>query len=207
MNFLRSLFGGNVNAKVDGLIFQLKDPDPTVRESSTRQMIALGLPAVEPLIKYLGHTSEWARLMAAAALGKIGDMRAVEPLTRAIEDPDEGVRNMAQTALAELQQKKIQADTAKRRSEWAAKQPKCSRCGRTSEKVAEDAIKAKPGTIVVGNLVGFCPKCRQAFCTSHAPYDHRVDGIVCPVHRKELDIYWDRPPSDDSPWCIGSEPR
>jgi len=215
MSFLRFLFGKNVkakvddlnvNAKIDDLICKLKDPDPSVRESSTREMIALGKPAVEPLINYLKHTNEWARLMAAAALGKIGDMRAVEPLAQAINDPDEGVRNMAQTALNELQQKKIQAENAKRKSEWALKQPKCSRCGRTSDKVAEDAIRAKPGTMVIGNLVGICPACRQAFCTGHAPYDHDVDGIVCPIHKKELDIYWDNLPREDRPWRIGPKP-
>jgi hypothetical protein len=72
--------------------------------------------------------------------------------------------------------------------------------------VAADARKAKPGTIVVGNLVGICPECKRAFCISHAPYDYGVDGIVCPIHKKELDIYWDNPPTGDQPWRIGREP-
>jgi len=215
MNFLHKLFGKNVKAKIDDLIFKLKDPDPSIRESSTRQMIALGKPAVEPLIIYLKHQDEWARLMAAAALGKIGDIRAIEPIKQALNDPDEGVRNMAKTALDELQkknQKKIQAQTQKMIAEWSSKQPKCSRCGRNSDKVAEDAKRAKPGTIVIGNLVGVCPQCKQAFCTDHAPYDYGVDGIVCPIHigisgkKVELDIYWDNPPSIDKPWRIGSKP-
>ena len=213
MSFLDFLFGKNVNTQVDDLIFRLKDPDPSVRESSTRQMIALGEPAVEHLIQYLTHTNEWARLMATAALGKIGDIRAVEPLEQAINDPDEGVRNMAQTALNELrpkkiqaEQKKIEAQIARRRSEWTSKQPKCARCGRTSDQVAQDAKRAKPGTIVIGNLVGICPVCTQAFCTGHAPYDYGVDGIVCPIHKKELDIYWDAPPTGGKPGRIGPRP-
>lgn len=92
----------NINAKVDTLIFKLNDPDPVVRESSVREMIAIGKPAVEPLIQYLRHPDKWARLMAAAALGKMGDSRAVEPLRYTLDDPDEGVRYMVQTALKEL---------------------------------------------------------------------------------------------------------
>lgn len=92
----------DINAKVDALIFKLKDPDPTVKVSSVREMIALGKPAVEPLIQYLQHPDKWARLMAASALGKMKDPRAIEPLSKALNDSDEGVRYMAQTALKEL---------------------------------------------------------------------------------------------------------
>lgn len=92
----------NINAKVDALIFKLKDPDPAVRESSVRKMIAIGKPAVEPLIQYLQHTDKWTRLMATAALGKMKDSRAIEPLSQTLNDSDEGVRYMAQIALNEL---------------------------------------------------------------------------------------------------------
>jgi HEAT repeat protein len=89
----------SIQDQVDSLIFGLRIPDRSLRESSTRRLIALGKPAVAPLIAYLSHDDEWARLMAAAALGKIGDPRAVQPLEKALSDPDEGVRFMAQTAL------------------------------------------------------------------------------------------------------------
>jgi len=45
----------SINRKVDALIFKLKDPGPVVRESSVWEMIALGKPAVKPLIQYLQH--------------------------------------------------------------------------------------------------------------------------------------------------------
>jgi len=92
----------SINRKVDALIFKLKDPDPVVRESSVWEMIALGKPAVKPLIQYLQHPDNWARLMAAVALGKMGDSRAVKPLSHALDDPDEGVRYTVWTALNEL---------------------------------------------------------------------------------------------------------
>jgi len=178
MNFLNNLFGNKVNAKVDDLILKLKDSDSSVRESSTRQMIELGKPAVGPLIKYLQHPDKWARLMAAAALGKIGDLKAIVPLEKALNDSDEGVGNMVQTALNELNQNKVQAEKSKRIAKWSSKQPKCSQCGRTSDMVAEDAKKAKPGTRVVGNLVGICPLCKQAFCINHAPNRHNLSTLV-----------------------------
>jgi hypothetical protein len=177
-----------------------------MRESYTLQMIALGEPAVKPLINYLKHPDKWARLMAAAALGKIGDTTAVEPLQQALNDSDEGVRNMAQTAFNELNQKSLKAEKSKKISDWTLKQPRCSVCKRTSIMVEEDKKRANPKTIVVGNLVGICPTCRKAFCTDHATYDYGVDGIICPTHKKELDIYWDNPPYEDKPWRIGGKP-
>ena len=75
----------DIKAMVDTLIFKLKDSDQSVRESSVRQMISLGEPAVEPLIQYLQHKDKWARLMAVAALGKMGDSRATEPLKEALK--------------------------------------------------------------------------------------------------------------------------
>jgi len=74
----------NINAKVDALIFKLKDPNPVVSEPSVRKMIALGKPAVELLIQYLENPDLWARLMAAAALVKMKDSRAIEPLSQAL---------------------------------------------------------------------------------------------------------------------------
>lgn len=206
MKLFTNLLGKNINAKVDDLIFKLKDADTSMRESYTRQMIALGKPAVKSLINYLKHPDKWARLMAAAALGKIGDLTAVEPLEQVLNDSDDGVRYMAQTAFNELNQKKIEAEKAKKLSEWLLKQPKCSRCTRTTTMVEEDKKRVNPKAIVVGNLVGICPTCKQAFCIDHAPYDYGVDGIVCPIHKKELDIYWDNPSNEDEPWRIGSRP-
>jgi HEAT repeat protein len=105
MSFFQRLFGGTAAARVDRLIFKLKDPDPVVRTESVRKMIDLGMPAVGILIAYLEHDDKWARLMAAAALGKMDDLGAVGPLERHLQDPDEGVRLMARTALEELRRK------------------------------------------------------------------------------------------------------
>jgi TolB-like protein len=92
----------DIDAKVDVLIFKFKDPDRTQHEASVRKMIALGAPAVERLLQYLRHDDEWARVMAAAALGKMNDARAIEPLRRALNDSDQGVRHMAGLALNAL---------------------------------------------------------------------------------------------------------
>lgn len=105
MAFFQNLLRKRAAAKVEGLIFKLKDPDPGVRLACVQEMISLGKPAVEPLIDYLRHQDKWARLMAAAALGKMKDARAIGPLERVLDDPDEGVGFMARTALDELRHK------------------------------------------------------------------------------------------------------
>lgn len=111
MTLFQNLFRRKAAAKVDALIFKLKDPDPEVRVASVQKMIGLGGPAVGPLIDYLGDQDKWARLMAAAALGKMKDVRAIGPLESVIDDPDEGVRFMARTALNELRQKGAESGT------------------------------------------------------------------------------------------------
>lgn len=141
----------NINAKVDALIFKLKDPDPTVRESSVREMIALGEPAIEPLIQYLQHPDKWARLMAAAALGKMGDSRAIESLSRTRDDPDGGVRYMSQTALKEL--------TPERRVKM---QETCAHCGK--EFYEPKTIMDKTNFDAMLKVRVGCSKCGTPVC-------------------------------------------
>ncbi len=89
--------------KVDSLIFKLKDTDPSVRESSVEKIVNIGESAVLPLIEYLKNENEWARLMAATALGKIGDERAITPLKQLLNDKDEGVRYITRISLDNLE--------------------------------------------------------------------------------------------------------
>jgi hypothetical protein len=98
--------------KVDALIFKLKDTNPSIRESSVEKMANIGESAVVYLIQYLEHDDEWARLMAAAALGKIGDRRAINPLKQALNDEDEGVRHIAKIGLENL--KELNTDPVKK---------------------------------------------------------------------------------------------
>jgi len=66
--------------------------------------VALGFPAVEPLIAVLKDAYEDGdvRQAAAGALGKIGDARALEPLIAALKDGSSGVRQAVAEALGKI---------------------------------------------------------------------------------------------------------
>ena len=64
--------------------------------------VALGSPAVKPLIAALKDESFSVRRAAAEALGKIGDPRAVEPLIDALQDKEWFVRRTAAEALISI---------------------------------------------------------------------------------------------------------
>ncbi|HAH20008.1 MAG TPA: hypothetical protein DCL49_03795, partial [Candidatus Omnitrophica bacterium] len=51
-----------------------------------KKLVAIGTPAVEPLIRALGNRTYRIRCGAARALGEIGDARAVEPLIKILGD-------------------------------------------------------------------------------------------------------------------------
>jgi hypothetical protein len=62
-------------------------------------LVAIGEPAVEPLLTYL-HRPTGPKHQAAWVLGLLGDRRAVEPLVAALDDSDPVVRWAAAHALA-----------------------------------------------------------------------------------------------------------
>jgi len=94
--------GGEVSEQVQTLILGLKQAGSAARLAALQQMISLGKPAVKPLLSYLCQPDPWERLMAAAALGKLGDVRAIPALQQALNDPDSAVRQISQQALKEL---------------------------------------------------------------------------------------------------------
>ena len=90
------------DSQVQALILGLKQPDPAERLVALQQMISLGGPAVDALLEALKQPDPWQRLMAAAALGKLGDIRAVSALFDTLNDPDPAVRQVSQLALEAL---------------------------------------------------------------------------------------------------------
>jgi HEAT repeat protein len=91
-------------AAVPGLLAALRDPDGVVRWWAADALGAIGSPAVEGLAGVLGAAagSAGARLVAARALGTIGDPVAVAALARALHDEHAMVRAAAAEALGRI---------------------------------------------------------------------------------------------------------
>jgi len=210
---------------IEPLVTALKDPDWRMRNNAAFALGKIGdTRAVEPLIEALKDSNDKVVGQVAAALGKIGDARSVEPLIEELNDPDADVRSSVAGALGKIGDarsdeplKKFQAEN-KKRADWLKNQPRCSRCGLTSDKFFEKlqaAHRSKyplggPSLVQVTNLVGVCPKCRKAFCNNHCiaanPHEY-FDEPKCPEDGTHLDFNWDDPPSEDKPWRIGARPK
>lgn len=92
---------------------------------------------------------------------------------------------------------------------WQNKHPKCFRCDCDTAAVVARHQQTQPEAHAIGNLVGICERCRNAYCIDHCrkpnPHDFFDDG-GCPVDGGQLDFYWDNDPTSDKPWRIGARP-
>ena len=70
-----------------------------VAKRKWNQCVAIGAPAVLPLVNALKDDNSSVRWDAAEALGKIGDARAVPPLDDALKDDNSSVRRAVIEAL------------------------------------------------------------------------------------------------------------
>ncbi|MFN3681512.1 MAG: HEAT repeat domain-containing protein [Nitrospira sp.] len=78
------------------LLGLLQDPVKAVREAASAALVAIGYPAVHPLIKSLAHPDWIVRLRAVEALSIIRPLEAVPALIAlAFDDPDSAVREDA----------------------------------------------------------------------------------------------------------------
>ena len=96
------LVGDALSLQVQAHLLDLKLPDPAERLAALKQLIDLGEPAVDALLAALKQADPWQRLMAAAALGKLGERRALPALFETLNDPDPAVRQVSQLALEAL---------------------------------------------------------------------------------------------------------
>jgi HEAT repeat protein len=85
---------------LDSLMDMLAGKDGATRLKARKSLVALGTPAVSPLIQALQKSrSDHLRWEAAKALGAISDTRAIPPLVKALEDHDLDVAWVAAEAL------------------------------------------------------------------------------------------------------------
>jgi len=87
-----------------GLLAALRDPDGVVRWWAAEALAAIGSPAVAGLASVLGAAAEsdGVRLVAARALGKIGDPAAVAALAAALHDERPMIRASVAEALRHI---------------------------------------------------------------------------------------------------------
>jgi HEAT repeat protein len=76
--------------------------DAGIPDRAAGALIAIGSPAVDPLIAALASSDRQVRRAAARILGEIGDPAAVAPLIRALRDPYTTMRTVAGTALVKI---------------------------------------------------------------------------------------------------------
>ncbi len=69
---------------------------------ATVTLVKTGKNGVLPLINVLKHEKWWVKMVAAQALGEIGDYRAAEPLLEILDDKDKKVRRAVADALDKL---------------------------------------------------------------------------------------------------------
>jgi HEAT repeat protein len=81
---------------------RLGDNCEDVRKSACEALVAIGLPAVEPLLARLGDEKWLVRRAACETLGKLGDARAVEPLIARLGEKHWDVLQAACEALGRL---------------------------------------------------------------------------------------------------------
>jgi HEAT repeat protein len=80
----------------------LRDPEKAVRAQATLALVAIGRPALDPLIHLLDDPDWKVRYRAAEALGLLKEQGAIGPLIRRLSDEKDHVRYMAAKSLGML---------------------------------------------------------------------------------------------------------
>jgi len=86
-------------ATINSLIADLGSKDTPVRIKARQYLVAIGEPAVSPLVEALAHRNQWVRWDTAKSLGQIDSPAAAQALVRALEDDMFDVRWLAAKGL------------------------------------------------------------------------------------------------------------
>ena len=84
---------------IRSLLTDLGSQDGQVRVRARKSLVAIGGPAVRPLVKTLANKREWCRWEAAKTLRQIGDAGATRALIKALDDRMFDVRWLAAEGL------------------------------------------------------------------------------------------------------------
>ena len=94
---------------VDSLVAALASPDRVTRQTARETLVAVGHPAVGPLIPLLGDRHDHVRWEAAKSLSEIGDPAAAPALVKTLEDRDAGIRWLAAEGLITMRRACLKA--------------------------------------------------------------------------------------------------
>jgi HEAT repeat protein len=99
-----SAAGNIISRKEDigSLIAALASPDRVTRQTARETLVAVGHPAVGPLIALLDDRHDHVRWEAAKSLADIGDPAAAQALVQTLEDRDAGIRWLAAEGLIRM---------------------------------------------------------------------------------------------------------
>jgi HEAT repeat protein len=107
---------------IASLIATLSSDDGLKRQRARQRLVAIGRPALAPLVKALADPNDQVRWEAAKALGKIGDPATAPALVNALQDGNCGIRWLAAEGLIVLERQGLtpllQALVERSDSEW-----------------------------------------------------------------------------------------
>jgi len=104
-NIRKLIANSDLNGLLDGLYYKSENNEAkynTMRSELTKALVAIGKPAVNPMIERLIEDDINIRCCIIDALGEIKDKRAVEPLIEFLHDKTWYVRSSAATALGKI---------------------------------------------------------------------------------------------------------
>jgi HEAT repeat protein len=94
--------------EISRLIEVLANGQPVERKRARDALVAVGRPAIGPLIRLVEARHPHVRWEAVKGLGAVGDPEAAPALVKALEDDDEGVRWLAAKGLIDLRRNGLQ---------------------------------------------------------------------------------------------------
>jgi len=99
-----SAAGNIISRKEDigSLVAALASPDRVTRQTARETLVAVGHPAVGPLIALLDDRHDHVRWEAAKSLSEIADPAAAQALVKTLEDEEPGVRWLAAEGLIRM---------------------------------------------------------------------------------------------------------
>ena len=87
---------------IDSLVAALASPERVTRQTARETLVAVGHPAVGPLLPLLDDRNDHVRWEAAKSLADIGDPDAAPALVQTLEDREAGVRWLAAEGLIRM---------------------------------------------------------------------------------------------------------